>query len=112
MIRRVASTPSSAGMIRSISTRSGRFSAHMRTASAPVRGDPDAPGARGAPATTRRSASAAIGDIVDDADPHAAGLSDQVDHRVEQRLVVEAALGQVVVGAGSRPRARSSSRSL
>ena len=37
MIRRVASTPSIRGMIRSIKIRSGRSAPHMRTASSPSR---------------------------------------------------------------------------
>ena len=59
MILRVASTPSSSGMLRSMRIRSGRFSAHMRTASAPVRAI-HSTWCSAVLATTRRSASAAM----------------------------------------------------
>ena len=99
MIRRVASTPSMPGMIRSISTRSGVSCAQSSTASAPLRRDPDdlVLGCQRQRAPQRLDGHR---QVVDDADPHARGLADQVDDRLQQRLVVEAALGQVVVGAG------------
>ncbi|MNS96479.1 hypothetical protein D3C72_1307790 [compost metagenome] len=60
MIRRVASTPSITGMIRSIRIRSGVSSAHWRTASAPLPATQTTSWA-GSNARARRRASTAMG---------------------------------------------------
>ena len=58
------------------------------------------PGGRAPTDTTRRSASRARAMSLTIPILIASGFADQVGHRVEERLVVEAALGQVAVGAG------------
>ena len=102
MMRRVASTPSISGMMRSISTRSGGSFAHSSTASPPCAGDPDdlmlGLQRDHPPERFHRERQ-----VVDDADHHDCGLANQVHDHLQQGFIVKAALGQVVGGAGLQP---------
>src|SRR5205823_4349769 len=97
MMRRVASAPSICGITRSMRTTSGRSARQRRTASSPSWAT-QATSWRGSLRTTRRSVSTAICWSLT-MPTRISRLSDQFLDDVEQPVVVEAALGQVVVGA-------------
>ncbi len=101
MICRVASTPSMRGMIKSMRIRSGVSLAHMVTASAPSRAT-QTTCVPGRIDTMRRSDSAIVGTSL--AMPiFTRRPSDQIRDGLLQRVVVEAALREVVVGARLEP---------